>query len=289
MGVDVVVEDRVYVEHAGEPLLARIYRPAQRTTGGGAVVDVHPGAWSEGDRTWGEVYNQALARRGFVVVALDFRQGPRFQHPSASADVATGVRWVRAASEPLGIDPSRISVTGSSSGGHLALLAALRPNEAEHSGRPLKWDRGGVVDEDIDAAVGCVAALWPPVDPMTRYNWLLERLEDATDEQRVHYESLRRGMDAYFGDRKTMHLASAPRMVREGEATHLPPIWVCYPELDQNVPLFIIEDLEKAVRDAGRHIEVRLYPGQTHAFGHRPGPATDEFVGDLAQFLEHHS
>jgi acetyl esterase/lipase len=198
------------------------------------------------------------------------------------------VRWVRAASEHLGIDPSRIALIGSSSGGHLALLAACRPNQAEHAGSPLRWGGQDAVDEDIDASVSCVAALWPPVDTSTRYDWLLECLENASNEERENYESLRRGMEAYFGDRETMAVASVPRIIREGEATHLPPVWVCYPELDQNVPFFIVQDLEKTWREAGGQVEVRVYPGQSHAFGHRAGDATDEFVGDLASFLATH-
>ncbi|HVL91103.1 MAG TPA: alpha/beta hydrolase [Actinomycetota bacterium] len=280
----VLFEDVPYAARDGEILLARIYRVADAGAAT-AVVDVHPGAWSEGDRTWGRVYGEALARRGFVVVALDFRQGPRFAHPAASADVATGVRWVRAASEPLGIDPGRIALTGSSSGGHLAMLAACRPNAPEHAGAPLRWDRSGEVPGEIDASVRCVAALWPPVDPGARYEWLLERLRTEPPDQHDHYRSLLDGTNSYFGDRGVMRAVSVPRIVRDGEATHLPPVWVCYPELDQNVPSFIVEDLEAAWRAAGGTISVSVYEGAEHAFGHWPGAATDRFVDELAAFL----
>jgi len=155
-------------------------------------------------------------------------------------------------------------------------------------GNPLRWGSQDAVDEDVDASASCVAALWPPVDTFTRYDWLLERLENASNDERANYESLRRGMEAYFGDRETMRVASVPRIVRGGEATHIPPIWVCYPELDQNVPFFIVQDLEKTWREAGGRVDVRVYPAQPHAFGHRPGAATDEFVDDLASFLATH-
>jgi len=38
------------------------------------------------------------------VVAVGFRQDPRFRHPAASADVATAVRYVRASGDRLGIE-----------------------------------------------------------------------------------------------------------------------------------------------------------------------------------------
>lgn len=283
---DLLIEDVPYLEREGEPLLARVYRARSQAAPAVAVVDVHPGAWSEGDRTWGRVYHEALARRGLVVVALDFRQGPRCQHPAASADVATGVRFVRASSEQLGVDPAAIALVGSSSGGHLAMLAACRPNVAEHGGRPLRWGEPVEVHEDVDASVGCVAGLWPPVDPGTRYRWLLERLENGPAELQRNYRELRSGMESYFAEQETMDAASVPRIVRDGEATHLPPAWICYPERDQNVPLFIVRDLEAAWRKAGGDIAVSIYDGQPHAFGHRAGEATDRFVDELSTFIE---
>lgn len=284
MTEDLIVEDRPYAAPGGEPLLARIYR-RPGLEGAPAVVDVHPGAWSEGDRTWGAEYGSALARCGFVVVALDFRQGPRFRHPAASADVATGVRWVRASSRELGVDPAKVASVGSSSGGHLALLAACMPGAREHAGRPLDWNGEREVEAEADASVRCVAALWAPVGTDARYRWLLDGLENGPPDQRENYAALRAGMDAYFGDVETMRRASVTRAVSDGEATHLPPVWVCYPELDQNVPEFIVRDFERAWRAAGGEVTVSVYPGQPHAFGHRPGGATDRFVDELATFL----
>jgi acetyl esterase/lipase len=42
----------------------------------------------------GELYDRALAERGFVVAAIDFRQAPCLQHPAGSADVTRAVRWI---------------------------------------------------------------------------------------------------------------------------------------------------------------------------------------------------
>jgi acetyl esterase/lipase len=282
---DVLIEDVPYAIRDGEALLCRIYRSRDTDVPAPAVVDVHPGAWHTGDRTRGRIYDEALARRGFVVVAIDFRQAPRFMHPAGSADVATAVRWARSSSGPLGIDPTRIGLVGSSSGGHLALLAACRPNAPEHGGQPLPWGGEESLHEDIDAAVTCVAALWPPVDPFTRHRFVLEGIEHGPPDRREAYEALRRGEESYFGDEQTMHAASIARIVADGEATHQPAVWICYPELDANVPFAIVETLETAWTQAGGEITVSVYPGELHAFGHRPGPGTDRFVDDLAAFL----
>jgi acetyl esterase/lipase len=92
---EVASEDVEYQRIDGEPLLARVYRPR----GAGpfpAVVGVHGGAWTSGDRTNNAVIDQALAATGTVVLALDFRIAPRWRYPAAVADVNFGIRWLKA-------------------------------------------------------------------------------------------------------------------------------------------------------------------------------------------------
>src|SRR5262245_62504373 len=118
---DVEETDVAFARPPGTELLARIYRPKGLAVGPlPAVVDVHGGAWTRLDRTSGAILGRGLAACGLVVVALDFRMGPDHKHPAASADVAAGLRWVRAHASRLGVDPTQVGLAGSSSGGHLA-------------------------------------------------------------------------------------------------------------------------------------------------------------------------
>ena len=234
-----------------------------------------------------EQYNRALAERGFVVVAIDFRQAPHFQHPAGSADVTRAVRWIRESADLLGADASRIGLVGSSSGGHLALLAACRPDESEH----LEPDSGAVRHPDTEptsAAVSCVAALWAPVDPLARYRFALDRLDSGPPELGERYAALVEGSMGYFGSEPVMHGASIARIVEAGEARTLPPLWICYPGEDTNVPRPIVEHLRDAWAAAGGLVEMTVYKGQSHGFGHQPGTATDVFMEDLSSFFARH-
>jgi acetyl esterase/lipase len=288
MDVTTTTTEHAYVTRAGLPTLARVYRSTSTPSEGApVVVDVHGGAWSRGDRSMGELYDRALAERGFVVAAIDFRHAPRFQHPAGSADVTRAVRWVREAADLLGGDGSRIGLVGSSSGGHLALLAACRPNESEH----LDPHAGGVRTPDAEptsASVSCVAALWPPVDPLTRYRFALDQLESGRPELRELYAALAEGSTGYFGSEPVMHHASIARIVEAGEARALPPLWICYPSEDTNVPRPIVDHLRDAWAGAGGQVEMTVYEGESHGFGHRPGPATDAFIEDLNSFFARH-
>ena len=72
---EVDVADVEYQRLSGKAWLARIYRPV----GSGpfpVVVDVHGGAWNNGDRTNDAALNRAMAERGILTIAIDFRQPP---------------------------------------------------------------------------------------------------------------------------------------------------------------------------------------------------------------------
>jgi acetyl esterase/lipase len=159
---DAEVVDTPYARPGGLELLARIYRPrGDAATPRAAVVYVHGGAWARSDRTADAILCHALAASGRVVVALDFRQAPDHRFPAAVADVAAGVRYARAHARRLGLDPARIGLLGSSSGGHLALLHALRPAAPIAAGSPVVMPDGSLDAEPRDASVAFVVALYP--------------------------------------------------------------------------------------------------------------------------------
>ncbi len=172
---DVVVTDEPYAVVDGETLLARIYAPRR----GGpwpALVDVHGGAWTYFDRTIDAHFDTALAARGMVVVALDFRQAPAHRHPQAVADIIAGIRFVRTRAARLRVAPERLGLIGGSTGGHLLLLAALCPDAPEFAGTP--WI--GRTGAPVDARVAYALPLWPIADPLARYHHLLAHLANPT-------------------------------------------------------------------------------------------------------------
>ena len=64
--------DVEYRSEGGQTWLARVFRPR----GAGpfpTVLDVHGGAWANGDRLMNETTDVAMAESGLVVVAIEFR------------------------------------------------------------------------------------------------------------------------------------------------------------------------------------------------------------------------
>jgi acetyl esterase/lipase len=283
---DVTEEDVVFARPAGEPLLARIYRP-QGTPAEPlmAVVDVHGGAWARLDRTVGAPHSRALAACGLVVASLDFRQGPAHKHPAASADVAAGVRYVRTHARRLGVDPRRIGLLGSSSGGQLALLVAVRPGVPEHAGTPIVGLDAALDGSPGDDSVAFVIALYPVADPLARYRYALGREHEAPVPGGFNASGLIAGHRGYFADEAAMSAASVTRILAEGEAKALPPAWVAQPESDDNVPAAITDALVDAYAKAGGRMERVRFPGASHSFIQRQGADTDKCIALMRDFI----
>ena len=122
---------------AGRMLMARIYQPK----GAGpfpTVLDLHGGAWNRKDRFAEEPMDRALAASGLLVVAVDMTLAPEAPYPACVQDANYAVRWLKAKAATWNGDASRIGIYGSSSGGHVAELLAMRPRDPRYNVR-FRW------------------------------------------------------------------------------------------------------------------------------------------------------
>src|SRR5499427_10470361 len=117
---------------AGRSLMARIYQPV----GAGpfpTVLDLHGGAWNNKDRFAEEPMDRAIASSGVLVVAIDMTRAPEAPYPAGVQDANYAVRWLKWKAPMWKGDASKIGVYGSSSGGHVAELLAMRPRDARYN------------------------------------------------------------------------------------------------------------------------------------------------------------
>ena len=272
--------DVVYAKPGGRELLARVYRPkGTPATPLLGLVDAHGGAWNRLDRTIGVHHGRGLAAAGVVVASVDFRQGPDHKHPAASAEVAAGVRWMRAHANHLGVDPRRIGLVGQSSGGHLALLVGVRPGVAAHAGVPIVRPDGSLDASAGDDSVLFVLVQYPVPDPLARYRYAVARAQEPPQPPPAFDASrLVASHNGYFTDEAAMADASVTRIVGSGEARALPPVWLAHPELDDNVPAGITEAFVAAYGKAGGRIERVHFPGARHGFMQQAGADTEKCI-----------
>ncbi|MEM7098172.1 MAG: alpha/beta fold hydrolase [Pseudomonadota bacterium] len=100
-----------------------------------ALLWIHGGGWSFGNRGQDRALALRLAERGVVVASMSYRlssgrwadpDAPEkgFQHPAHVNDVADAFRWLHDKGTDIGLDPEALFVGGHSAGGHLAALLA---------------------------------------------------------------------------------------------------------------------------------------------------------------------
>lgn len=238
---DVDERDVEYQQQAGKPWLARIYQP--RGTGPfPTIVDVHGGAWHNGDRTNNIGIDRALAAKGIVVAAVDFRQPPEAGYPASICDLNLAVRWLKLhAAEFNGT--SVVGAFGNSSGGHQVVLNALRPRHANYSALPLPNH------PEIDASLAYVIAGWPVIDPLFRFRYAKEN--NREELVTAHLE--------YWGTEEAMAEGSPQTVIEQGEQVDLPPLLMLLKANDRNHPLEMQERFIASYRKRGGPIEVHTF------------------------------
>jgi acetyl esterase len=238
---EVDVKDVEYQQQAGKPWLARVYRPIG-TGPFPTVVDVHGGAWNNGDRLNDTVMSTALAKSGVLTVAIDFRQPPEAGYPASVQDMNLAIRWLKAHAAEYG-GTAKVGAVGVSSGGHLVILGGLRPRDARYAALPLDGHA------EVDASLAYVVACWPVSDPLYRY-----RLHKEAGN-----ESVVAAHDAYCGTEEAMAEGSPPLILERGDEVDLPPVLVIQRTVDKAHPLEMQQRLVDWYTRRGGHIEMPLY------------------------------
>jgi acetyl esterase/lipase len=211
-------EDVAYLHHGDRSLMMRLFRPLG-TGPFPTVIDLHGGAWTKGNLEECRDRDEVLAKAGLLAVALDFRHAED-GYPTSLVDINYAVRWLKAHAEQYDVDPDRIGFTGQSSGGHLAMLAAMRPHDPRYAAVPL--DAGA---PSVDASVRCVAMTWPVINPLSRYRHAL-RLRGGANPPAWTADIPPRH-DVYWGTEEAMAEGNPMLALERGETVETPPaIWI---------------------------------------------------------------
>jgi acetyl esterase len=211
-------EDLDYLDHDGKQLKLRLFRPQ----GNGpfpAVIELHGGAWCSGDLNECQVYAEGLSKAGIAVAAIDFRHAGD-GYPASLLDINYAIRWVKANAARLGTSADRIGIAGQSSGGHLAMLAAMRPADPRYAAIPLPAGSPA-----HDASVRAVAMLWPVINPLSRYRHALRERASATPA--AWQVNIPERHDLYWKTEANMAEGNPMLALERGEKVQTPPaLWL---------------------------------------------------------------
>lgn len=131
-------------------------------------IFVHGGYWQELSRWESSFAAPDFVARGVAFAALGYGLAPEHRLDEIVAQVRRGVRWLFQHAGELGVDPSRIYLSGSSAGAHLAAMclldgwlpAPLRPRDVIRGAALLSgvYDLEPLRDTYVGEAIGLTAA-----------------------------------------------------------------------------------------------------------------------------------
>jgi len=163
-----LVEDIVYGHKDGLALTLDVLTPKKDPKGIGLIL-VSSGSWKSGKSDVAEDearrrnedhWAQGLLNGGFTLFVVRHGSGPRYFVPEMIKDMSRSVRFVRSVAKDYGVGPDHLGITSGSSGGHLALMAAVTGDDGNPEAKdPL---------EKVSSRVQCVVAWFPPTDMI---NW----------------------------------------------------------------------------------------------------------------------
>lgn len=234
-----------------------IYRPLEDSSGPRpCVLYLHGGGFRflSKDTHW--VFGLAYARRGFVVVNINYHLAPGRPFPTAIEDVASAWQWLIENAVRLRIDPHRIVVAGESAGANLAMGLTLATTMEREESFARDVFSTGVVPKAVVAACG-IFEVSRPERFAGHAAFFRDRLEEVTDAYLGGVRVPERLLD--FAD------PLAPLERQERPARPLPPVFLPCGTWDH-----LLDDsrrLHRALLDAGSTgSTLAEYPRGPHAF-----------------------
>ena len=209
-----------------------------------ALLFFHGGGWFAGtlDDT-DEVCARLTNHAKVVVISVDYRLAPENRFPAALEDCYTAAVWTMQNARPLGIDPTRLAVGGSSAGANLAATLCLKVR-----------DQGG---PSIARQV-----LVCPVTDMTRDLSKYDGKEFGPTNLEMQWS-----YQNYLNRREDASNPFASPLL--ADLRRLPPATMITAQYDTLAEQ--ASDYARKLRKAGVRVKKREYRGMVHGFFNMPG------------------
>jgi len=246
-------ERHTYKQVEGRDLSLYVLKPPQAGSGARlpAAVFFHGGGWIAGKPGSFAPQAEYLAGRGMVTILVEYRflsKGSRELPTRPVQDAKSAMRWVRAHSNELGIDPQRIAAIGGSAGGQLAAFT-------------------GMVEGTDDPADN--KAISPRPNAMVLFNPVLDNGPGGWSYRRTGER---------YREFSPYHNVSPDD----------PPSIVFVGDRDKLVPANMLCDFQRQLRGKNVNTTVRIFDGAGHSFfryGGGANPAYYETLRETDTFL----
>ncbi len=284
-GYEIDIQDVEYLRHGDRPLLARVFTPR----GQGPfplIVELHGGAWCRGDRMSDTPMNEALARSGVVVAALDFRMPPEASYPASLVDISYAIRWFKSRAAQFRSRPDLVGVMGASSGAHQAMLLAMKPRDRKYAALPLPAGSIRAGSSEFDGRVRCAVLCWPVIDPLGRYHYAKKLKAGGAPYPEV-VDRVLPSHDEYWRTQDAMAEGNPTLALERGEPVETPPVLYMQGTRDMAHPRPDLDRFIAQYRKAGGQVDLELLEGEAEGYINKkpPTPAVDRTISRIIEFV----
>ena len=131
-----ILFDRRYKNVDDRELHIDIFLPQPAHRNRRAILLVHGGGWSSGNKSHFYPAANLLAQRGYTVFLPEYRLSPEARYPGGLVDLNDAIVWARQQADSYGFDKDKLALGGGSSGGQMAALLAYTADEPLYKSNP---------------------------------------------------------------------------------------------------------------------------------------------------------
>jgi acetyl esterase/lipase len=250
------IEDIVYGQKDGMGLTMDALIPETKSKNIG-VIFIVSASWKsvknatleEEEKRRRQHWAQGLLNGGYTLFLVRHSSSPRYFVPEMIPEIRRAVRFVRFHAKDYGVDPNHIGLSGASSGGHLALMAALTADDG-------KADAKDPVDR-VSSRPQAVVAWFPPTD-LINYGGEAGYKDFAKLRPTVFQEMFGKVTDL------ESQLKSISPLYFVTESA--PPLMMIHGDADKLVPLQQSQVLKSKCEELKRPVKLIVQPGGQHTF-----------------------
>jgi acetyl esterase/lipase len=245
-----IQRDLVYSSVGSRELHLDLFLPKEGAGPFPAVVYIHGGGWSGGNKNAFQRQAAYMATKGYVGACIQYRLSGEARYPAAVHDSKAAVRWLRANAARYRIDAKRMGAAGGSAGGHLVAFLGTTGDRKEFEGL------GG--NAGVSTRVRAVAAFNPVLD-MT----MVRMRDPAASASGV----LEKFLGASYAERPDLYAEASPiTHVSRDSAAFL----FLHGTADTTVPYQQSVEMMKKLKEAGVYADLFSAEDARHGFFNSP-------------------
>ena len=132
---DVIYRTIKKTKYGKRDLHLDVFHPVDDQAVHPAIIMIHGGGWSSGNKSHMFPMAQKFADAGYVAIAVEYRLSDEAIFPAAVMDIRNAVHWLRSHYKELSVDTGKIAMLGCSAGAQLAGLVAVTQHVEDLGGR----------------------------------------------------------------------------------------------------------------------------------------------------------